>query len=95
MKILILKRVFLIRLTRINREDSEDKILFEIESVKSQTNNETCSVTAELENLPGNGLSNVRNEQSTVGFSDFADGKHTGKIRRGWKSAKPKILLGR
>ena len=63
---------------RINREDSEDKILFEMESVKSQTNNETFSATAELENLTGSGLSNVTNEQSTVGFSDFADRKHTG-----------------
>ena len=78
---------------RINRKDSEDKILFEIESVKSQTDNETFSATAELENLSGNGLSNVRNELPTVGFSDFADGKHTGKIRRGWKSAKPKFFL--
>ena len=80
---------------RIKKEESEDKILFEIESVKSQTNNETYNATSELENLTGNGLSNVRNEQSTVGFSDFANGKHTGKITRGWKSAKPKFLPGR
>ena len=42
---------------RIKREESPEKILFEIESVKSQTNNETDSATSELENLTGNGLS--------------------------------------
>ena len=80
---------------RIKKEDSPDKILFEIEIVKRQTNDETYSATSELENLTGNDLSNVRNAESTVGFSDFADRKHTGKIRRGWKSAKPKFLPGR
>ena len=80
---------------RIKKEDSPDKILFEIESVKSQTNNETYSATSGLENLTGNGLSNVTNAEPTVEFSDFADGKLTGKIRRGWKSAKPKFPPGR
>ena len=80
---------------RIKKEDSPDKILFEIESVKSQTNNETYSATSGLENLTGNGLSNVTNAEPTVEFSDFADGKLTGKVRRGWKSAKPKFPPGR
>ena len=41
---------------RIKKEDSPDKILFEIESVKSQTNNETYSATSGLENLTGQPL---------------------------------------
>ena len=80
---------------RIRRDESLDKILFEIESVKSQTNNETYSASSELENLTGNGLTNVRSAESTVGFLDFADGKLTGKIRTGWKSSKSKFLPGR
>ena len=80
---------------RIRRDESPNKILFEIESVKSQTNNETYSASSEFENLTGNGLPNVRSAESTVGFSHFADGNVTGKIRRGWKSAKPKFLPGR
>ena len=77
---------------RIKNEEAPEKILFEIESVKSQTNNETYSASSELENLTGNGLSKARNAESTAGFSDFAERKHIGKIRRGWKSTKPKFL---
>ena len=79
---------------RIKKEEAPEKILFEIESVKSQTNNKTYSASSELENLTGNSLSKARNAESTVGFSDFADGIHIGKITRGWKSAKPKFLPG-
>ena len=81
---------------RIKREETPDKILFEIEGVKSQTNNETYSAVSELENLTGDGLSNVTtNFESAIGFSDFENRRVEGKIRRGWKSAKPKFLSGR
>ena len=45
----------------IKREEELDKILFEIEGVKSKTNNETYSAISELEKLTGNGLSKVQN----------------------------------
>ena len=82
---------------RIKREEEPDKILFEIEGVKSKTNNETYSAVSELENLTGNGLPNVaRSEHTTTArFSEPENRKHTGKVRRGWKSARPKLLPGR
>ena len=80
---------------RIKREEEPKKILFEIEGLKTQIDNETYSASSELENLTGNGLSNDRVSESTTGFSDFEKREHTGKIRRGWKSAKPKFLPGR
>ena len=62
--------VFVIK--RIKREEAPNKILFETEGVKSQTNNETYSATSELENLTGNGLPNVTaNSDAADGFSDF------------------------
>ena len=79
---------------RIKEEESSDKILFQIEGLKSQTNNKTYSASSELENLTGNGLLNVRGSESTVGFSNFEDRAIKGKMRRGWKSAKPKFLPG-
>ena len=80
---------------RIKREEKPDKILFEIEGVKSKTNNKTYSAISELEKLTGNGLSNVTKSESSTRFSDFEDGKFRGKIQRGWKSAKPKFIPGR
>ena len=80
---------------RTKREEEPEKILFETEGVKSKTNNETYSAISELENLTGNGLPNVANSEPAARFSDFEDGKHRGKIRRGRKSAKPKFLPGR
>ena len=41
---------------------SSNKILFEIEGLKTSTDNATYNPTLELENLQRNGLSNVRNE---------------------------------
>ena len=45
---------------RIKKESDPNKILFEIEGLKTQADNETYSGSAELENLQGNGLSNAR-----------------------------------
>ena len=45
---------------RIKKESDPNKILFEIEGLKTQADNETYSASAGLENLQGNGLSNAR-----------------------------------
>ena len=70
---------------------STDKILFEIEGLKTSTDNATYNPSLELENLQRNGLSNVRNdtvEQDGRGFGQS-------KFRPKWKSARPKFLPGR
>ena len=54
------------------KENSKDKILFEIEGLKTSADNETYSPALELENLQGNGLSNVRSN------SDEQDGEQNG-----------------
>ena len=78
---------------RIKDEEQSGKILFEIESLKTQTNSETYSAVTELKNLTGNGLLNVRTNATTAtGFSTFENRGFEGKIRRGWKSAKAKFL---
>ena len=68
-----------------------DKLLFKIEGLKTQTDNETYSASSELENLQGNGLSNVRNANAETGYGnrDF-----TAKYRSKWKCVKPRFLPG-
>ena len=68
-----------------------DKILFEIEGLKTSTDNATYNPSLELENLQRNGLSNVRND------TDEQDGRsfEQSKFRPKWKSARPKFLSGR
>ena len=68
-----------------------DKILFEIEGLKTSTDNATYNPSLELENLQRNGLSNVRND------TDEQDGRsfEQSKFRPKWKSARPKFLPGR
>ena len=75
---------------------SLDKILFEIEGLKTVEDNETYSATSELENLQGNGLSNARvSSDDRVYGSEYANGDIKGKLRTKWKSARPKFLPGR
>ena len=59
-------------------KEKPDQLLFKIDGLKTQTDNETYSASSELENLQGNGLSNARNENSETGYGnrDF-----TGKYR--------------
>ena len=84
--------LFNIFISKRIKEVSKDKILFEIEGLKTSADNEMYSPALELENLQGNGLSNVRSE------SDEQDGKQNGsgyektKFRAKWKSARPKFL---
>ena len=88
-------------------KEEPNKLLFKIEGLKTQADNETYSASSELENLQGNGLSNVGVEQSY-----FTDGRATGfgnknratgygnkdftatKYRSKWKSAKQRFLPG-
>ena len=87
--------LFNIFISKRIKEDSKHKILFEIEGLKTSADNETYSPALELENLQGNGLSNVRSDP------DEHDGKQNGsgyaktKFRAKWKSARPKFLPGR
>ena len=77
------------------KENSLNKILFEIEGLKTNADNETYNPTSELENLQGNGLSNVR--LHSEGQQDREDGVryNATKFRTKWKSARPKFLPGR
>ena len=68
---------------------------WQIEGLKTSTDNETYSPALELENLQRNGLSNVRT------ISDEQDGEQNGsgyektKFGAKLKSARPKFLPGR
>ena len=83
--------LFNIFISKRIQNKSADKILFEIEGLKTSTDNATYNPSLELENLQRNGLSNVRNdtdEQDGRGFEQI-------KFRAKWKSARPKFLPGR
>ena len=79
---------------RIKKDLHSDKILFEIKGLKTVADNETYSASSELENLQGNGLSNVRISRAKLDATDYQNGSLRGKIRTKWKSARPKFLPG-
>ena len=83
--------LFNIFISKRIQNKNADKILFEIEGLKTSTDNATYSPSLELENLQRNGLSNVRND------TDEQDGRGfvQSKFRPKWKSARPKFLPGR
>ena len=77
---------------RIKKESDANKILFEIEGLKTQADNETYSASSELENLQGNGLSNARiSEGSDL---EYANRDFVGKFRSKWKSVRPRFFPG-
>ena len=80
--------LFNIFISKRIQNKSPDKILFEIEGLKTNTDNATYNPSLELENLQRNGLSNVRND------TDEQDGRgfEQSKFRPKWKSARPKFL---
>ena len=83
--------LFNIFLSKRIQNKNADKIFFEIEGLKTSTDNATYNTSLELENLQRNVLSNVRNstdEQDRRGFEQS-------KFRPRWKSARPKFLPGR
>ena len=72
-------------------KEKPNKLLFKIEGLKTETDNETYSAYSELENLQGNGLSNARNAESETGYGNR---EFTAKYRSKWKSVKPRFLPG-
>ena len=83
----------LFNVKRIKKDTDPNKILFEIEGLKTQADNETYSASLELENLQGNGLSNVRNAEGITN-SEYENIDVRGKRRSKWKSVRPKFLPG-
>ena len=79
---------------RIKKESDPNKILFEIERLKTQADNETYSVSAELENLQGNGLSNARISEGSSDVFEYANRDFVGKFRSKRKSVRPRFLPG-
>ena len=51
-------------------KEKPNKLLFKIEGLKTQTDNETYSASSELENLQGNGLSNARDAECETGYGN-------------------------
>ena len=77
---------------RIKREKDPNKLLFEIEGLKTQADNKTYSASAELENLQGNGLSNARISEGSSANSEYENRDFVAMYRSKWKSAKPRFL---
>ena len=77
------------------KEKSTDKILFEIEGLKTSADNETYNPALELENLQRNGLSNVRTSSDEQDGEQNGSGYEKTKFSAKWKSARPKCLPGR
>ena len=75
------------------KEKSTDKILFEIEGLKTSADNETYSPALELENLQRNGLSNVRTSSDEQDGEQNGSGYEKTKFRAKWKSARPNFCL--
>ena len=63
-------------------KEKHNKLLFKIEGLKTQTDDATYSASSELENLQGNGLSNVRNAEFETGYGNR---EHSNKFRSKWK----------
>ena len=66
------------------KSNADNKILFEIEGLKTDADRETYNPTQELENLQKNGLSNAPDQHDGTSFGN--------KFRPKWKSARPKFL---
>ena len=87
--------LFNIFISKRIKEKSTDKILFEIEGLKTSADKETYSPALELENLQRNGLSNNRTSSDEQDGEQNRSGYEKTKFRAKWKSARPKFLPGR
>ena len=87
--------LFNIFISKRIKEKNTDKILFEIEVLKTSADNETYNPTLQLENLQRNGLSNVRTKSDEQDGDQNGSGYEQFKFRAKWKSARPKFLPGR
>ena len=66
------------------KSNTDNKILFEIEGLKTNADKETYNPTQELENLQKNGLSNAPDQHDRTSFGN--------EFKPKWKSARPKFL---
>ena len=66
------------------KSDTDNKILFEIEGLKTDADKETYNPTQELESLQKNGLSNASDQHDGTSFGN--------KCKPKWKSARPRFL---
>ena len=82
---------------RINKNAIDNEIYFEIEGIKSQTNNETFNAELELDNLSENGATNAGSLQLEFRIYNATDEKFFRKSRfkSSRKSARPQFLPGR
>ena len=60
---------------RINKDIDNNKMYFEIEGIKSQTNNKTFNAEPELDHLSENGKSTGRSTQFGFGINNTRDAK--------------------
>ena len=72
-------------------KEKSNKLLFKIDGLKTQMDNETYSASSELENLQGNGLSNAGDAKCETGYRNR---ELATKYRSKWKCLKPKFLPG-
>ena len=81
----------------INKTSDNSGTYFHIDSVKSQTNNETFSAETELDNLSDNGSTDGGSSQFEFGIYNSGDEKliRKSRFKSARKPAKPKFLLGR
>ena len=81
----------------INIGEGENKILFQIDGIKSTTNNETFGAKSELEKLAQNGATDGGRTQNGFGIFNSRGVKHVKRfrLRTNQKSARSKFLLWR
>ena len=65
----------------INKDVDNNEIYIEIESIKSQTNNETFNAELELDNLSENGAANAGSSIFGFGIYNTGDAKFVRKSR--------------
>ena len=80
--------------TRINREEAKEKNIFQIDGIKTRTNDETFNAKLELENLAQNGTTDGGTKQNEFGIFNSRGEKYARKlrVRSNWKSAGPTFL---
>lgn len=81
--------------TCINSEECKNKVLFQIDGIKSKTNNKTFDVNLEFKNLAQNGATDGGCTQNGFGIFNNKGEKYARKfkLRTNRKLARPKYLL--
>lgn len=83
--------------TCINSEECKNKVLFQIDGIKSKTNNKTFDANLEFKNLTQNGAADGGQTQNGFGIFNNRGEKYAKKfrLRTSRKLARPKYLLQR